>query len=222
MLAALLGKKIGTTQVYDAQGVLHNVTVIQAGPCPVLQVKTPDNDGYHAVQLGFEDVKPSRALKPEIGHAGKVGVKPKKFIREVRLVDGPKDVQPGQTLTVEVFTEVPFVDVIGTTKGKGFAGVMKRHHFGGMPASHGTERKHRSPGSISAHATNRGWGGDIKRGKRMGGRMGNAQCTSRNHRIIAVDKENNLLLVKGSVPGANGGFVFVRASKTAKIKADEK
>ena len=221
MLAALLGRKIGTTQVYDAQGVIHNVTVIQAGPCPVLQVKTPDNDGYHAVQLGFEDVKPSRALKPEIGHAVKAGVKPKKFIREVRLTNGPKDVQPGQTLTVEIFAEVPFVDVVGTSKGKGFAGVMKRHLFGGLPASHGTERKHRSPGSISAHATNRGWGGDIKRGKRMAGRMGNVQCTSRNHKLIAVDKENNLLLVKGPVPGANGGFVFVRASKTARIKVEQ-
>jgi large subunit ribosomal protein L3 len=221
MLAALLGKKIGTTQVYDAQGVIHNVTVIQAGPCPVLQVKTPDNDGYHAVQLGFEDVKPSRALKPEIGHAAKAGAKPKKFIREVRLTADPKDVQPGQTLTVEIFTAVPFVDVVGTSKGKGFAGVMKRYLFAGLPASHGTERKHRSPGSISAHATNRGWGGDIKRGKRMSGRMGNVQCTSRNHKLIAVDKENNLLLVKGPVPGANGGFVFVRASKTARIKVEQ-
>lgn len=222
MLAALLGKKIGTTQVYDAQGVIQNVTVIQAGPCAVLQVKTPDNDGYHAVQLGFEDVKPSRALKPDIGHAAKVGAKPKKFIREVRLTDAAADVQAGQTLTVEIFTEVPYVDVVGTSKGKGTAGVMKRYHFAGMPASHGTERKHRSPGSISAHATNRGWGGDIKRGKRMGGRMGNAQCTSRNHVLVGVDKENNLLLVKGSVPGANGGFVFVRASKTARIKKADK
>ena len=221
MLAALLGKKIGTTQVYDAQGVIHNVTVIQAGPCPVLQVKTPDNDGYHAVRLGFEDVKPSRALKPEIGHAVKAGTKPKKFIREVRLTAEPKDVQLGQTLTVEIFTAVPFVDVVGTSKGKGFAGTMKRHLFAGLPASHGTERKHRSPGSISAHATNRGWGGDIKRGKRMAGRMGHVQSTTRNHKLIAVDKENNLLLVKGPVPGANGGFVFVRASKTARIKTEQ-
>ncbi len=224
MLAALLGKKIGTTQVYDAQGVIHNVTVIQAGPCPILQIKTPDNDGYHAVQLGYEDIKigRDRPLKPEIGHAAKAGTKAKRFVREVRLMAQPTDVQLGQTLTVEQFAEVPFVDVVGTTKGKGTAGVMKRHHFAGMPASHGTERKHRSPGSISAHATNRGWGGDIKRGKRMGGRMGNMQCTSRNHKLVAVDKENNLLLVKGSVPGANGGFVFVRASKTARIKPAKK
>jgi large subunit ribosomal protein L3 len=222
MLAALLGKKIGTTQVYDAQGVIHNVTVIQAGPCCVLQVKTPQTDGYSAVQMGYEDVKPSRALKPEIGHAIKANTKPKKFIREIRLTKPAEDVKIGQTLTVEIFAAVPFVDVVGTTKGKGFAGVMKRYLFAGMPASHGTERKHRSPGSISAHATNRGWGGDIKRGKRMGGRMGNAQCTSRNHRLIGVDKENNLLLVKGPVPGANGGFVFVRSSKTARIKAPVK
>jgi len=222
MQAALLGKKIGTTQVYDAQGVLHNVTVVQAGPCNVLQVKTAKADGYEAVQLGFEDVKPSRALKPDIGHAAKAGAKAKKFIREVRLTAAATDVQVGQLLTVEIFTEVPFVDVVGTTKGKGTAGVMKRHHFAGLCASHGTERKHRSPGSIAAHATNRGWGGDIKRGKRMGGRMGDVQCTSRNHKLIGIDKENNLLLVKGSVPGSNGGFVFVRSSKTARIKAAKK
>lgn len=222
MLAALLGRKIGTTQVYDAQGVIHNVTVVQAGPCNVLQVKTPEVDGYNAVQLGFEDVKASRALKPAIGHAGKAGVKPKKFIREVRLAAAPEGVEVGQTLTVEIFTETVFVDVVGTSKGKGFAGVMKRHNFAGLGASHGTERKHRSPGSIAAHATNRGWGGDIKRGKRMAGRMGNAQCTSRNHKLIGVDKDNNLLLIKGAVPGANGGFVFVRSSKTARIKSAKK
>jgi len=130
----------------------------------------------------------------------------------------------GATLTVEVFEGVPFVDVIGTTKGKGFAGVMKRHHFGGQPASHGTERKHRSPGSIAAHATNRGWGGDIKKGKRMAGHMGNVRCTSRNHKLVSVDKENHLLLIQGSVPGANGGYVMIRASKkagAAKAAADQ-
>jgi large subunit ribosomal protein L3 len=215
MQAAILGKKIGMTQVYDEAGVLHPVTVVQAGPCHVLQVKTADSDGYEAVQLGLEDVKNQRATKPQLGHAGKAGVKAKKFVREVRL-SGPADVEIGSEVKVDTFAEVPFVDVVGTSKGKGFAGVMKRHHFGGQPATHGTERKHRSPGSIGGHATNLGWGGDIKKGKRMAGQMGNERCTSRNHRLIRIDSENNLLLIKGAVPGANGGFVLVRASKTAK------
>jgi large subunit ribosomal protein L3 len=215
MLSALLGKKIGMTQVHDEAGVLHPVTVVQAGPCSVLQVKTVETDGYHAVQIGFEDVKPHRAAKPQIGHAAKSGSAPKRLVRECRL-EGPSDLQVGATLTVAVFEGVRHVDVIGTSKGKGFAGVMKRHHFAGQPASHGTERKHRSPGSISAHATNRGWGGDIKKGKRMAGHMGDVRCTSRNHKLVSVDKENHLLLIQGSVPGANGGFVMVRASKTAR------
>jgi len=215
MQAALLGKKIGMTQVYDANGVLHGVTVVQAGPCSVLQVKTTKTDGYNAVQMGFGDVKPHRATKPQIGHAAEANAGPKKFVRELRTAEEPTDIPPGQTLTVEVFEGVSMVDVIGTTKGKGFAGVMKRYHFGGQPASHGTERKHRSPGSIGSHATSRGAGGDIKKGKKMSGHMGFVRCTSRNHRLIRIDKENNLLLIKGSVPGANGGYVFIRASKTA-------
>jgi len=215
MLPALLGKKIGMTQVYDEQGMIQPVTVVQAGPCSVLQVKTVARDGYDAVQIGFEDVKPHRAAKPAIGHAAKAETGPKRFIREVRLEAGPADVEPGQTLGVAVFEGVGFVDVIGTSKGKGFAGVMKRHRFKGQPASHGTERKHRSPGSIAAHATNRGFGGDIKKGKRMAGHMGSARSTTRNHRLVRIDKENNLLLIKGPVPGASGGYLFIRASKTA-------
>jgi len=217
MLSALLGKKIGMTQVYDEAGAVQPVTVVQAGPCSVLQVKTAETDGYHAVQLGLEDVKPHRASKPQIAHAAKAGASAKKFVREFRLAAAPEGIQAGQTLTVAVFEGISVVDVIGTSKGKGFAGVMKRHHFAGQPASHGTERKHRSPGSIGAHATNRGWGGDIKKGKRMAGHMGSARCTSRNHELVGIDKENNLLLIKGSVPGANGGFVLIRESKTAKI-----
>ncbi|MGA2264861.1 MAG: 50S ribosomal protein L3 [Phycisphaerae bacterium] len=218
MLSALLGKKIGMTQVYDEAGAVHPVTVVQAGPCSVLQVKTAQTDGYDAVQIGFQDVKAHRATQPQIGHAAKANTAPKRFVRECRLA-APTDLAVGATLTVEVFEGVVQVDVIGTTKGKGFAGVMKRHHFAGQPASHGTERKHRSPGSISAHATNRGWGGDIKKGKRMAGHMGHVRCTSRNHKLIGIDKENHLLLIQGSVPGANGGFVLIRASKTAKNKA---
>lgn len=216
MKTAILGTKIGMTQVYDDKGILHPVTVVQAGPCNVLQIKTVETDGYNAVQLGFSDVKPQRAIQPQIGHAAKCGCKPKRYVREVRLMEPASDVQPGQAVTVADFAEVPYVDVIGTTKGKGTAGVMKRHNFKGMPASHGCERKHRSPGAISSHSSNRGTGGKPKRGKRMGGRMGDARCTTRNVRIVRIDAENNLLLVKGAVPGANGGVVFIQASKTVR------
>ena len=217
MLAAILGRKVGMTQVYDGEGRLQPVTVVQAGPCDVLQVKTVGTDGYNAVQMGFEDVKPQRALAPQIGHAAKAGAKPKKFVREVRVKEAPADVAAGQSISVSAFEGVAMVDVIGVSKGKGFQGGMKRHHFGGQCASHGTERKHRSPGSISAHATNRGWGGDIKRGKRMAGHMGDVRSTTRNLKLVGVDKDNNLLLIKGAVPGANGGFVFVCAARTAKV-----
>ena len=217
MLPALLGKKIGMTQVYDDAGVLHPVTVVQAGPCSVLQVKTSETDGYEAVQIGFEDVKPHRAKKPQIGHAARGKLKAKKFVREVRLGEPASDVEEGQELTVEIFDGILHVDVIGQTKGRGFAGVMKRHGFKGQLASHGVERKHRSPGSIASHSSNAGTGPHLKKGKRMAGHMGAVRRTSRNHKLIAVDKENGLLLIKGSLPGANGEVVFVRKSKTARV-----
>ena len=207
------------TQIFDEAGNVQPVTVVQAGPCVVLQVKSVQTDGYDAVQIGYEDVRPQRATKPAVGHAARAGTWPKKVIREVRLAGPAEDIEVGQTLTVEVFQDVAYVDVIGTTKGKGFAGVMKRHNFRGQPASHGTERKHRSPGSISSHGTDLGHGGNIKKGKRMAGHMGAARCTSRNHRLLGVDVENNLLLIKGSLPGANGGYLFIRKSRTAKEKS---
>ncbi len=216
MRPALLGKKIGMTQVYDEAGDIHPVTVIQAGPCTVLQIKTDETDGYDAIQLGFSDVKAHRATRPQIGHAAKANTAPKQFAREVRLDEAVSDLEVGQILSVDSFEEVAHVDVIGTSKGKGFAGGMKRHGFKGQLASHGVERKHRSPGSIASHSSNAGTGPTIKKGKRMAGHMGSARCTSRNHKLVAVDKENNLLLVQGSVPGANGGLVYVRISKTAK------
>jgi len=222
MLTALLGKKIGMTQVYDDAGVLHPVTVVQAGPCPVLQVKTVETDGYDAVQLGFGDVKAHRATRPLIGHAKKAGVKPQKFVREVRLDAPDEDVSPGQSVTVEIFKDIYFVDVTGTSKGKGHAGVMKRYNFGGQGASHGVERKHRSIGSIASHGTNAGTGPKPKKGKRMSGHMGMETTTSRNHRLVVVDSENNLLLIKGSIPGPNGAFVQVRVSKTTKASAQAK
>jgi large subunit ribosomal protein L3 len=215
MLAALIGKKIGMTQVYDEAGVLHPVTVIQAEPNTVLQVKTEETDGYNAVQLGAEDVKPHRSTMPLIGHAAKAGTAPKRFCREVRLVEAP-DVEVGATLDVESFEGVNCVDVVATSKGKGFAGTMKRHNFKGQQASHGVKRKHRSPGSISSHGSDLGGGGNVKKGKRMSGHMGNVRTTTRHHKLVGIDKDNHLLLIKGSVPGANGGMVFVKYSKTAK------
>ena len=218
MYPALIGKKIGMTQVFDEQGAVHPVTVLQAGPCVVLQVKNRSGaDKYDAVQIGLEDLKPQRAGRPAIGHAAKAHTRPKRVVRELRLAEAPQ-AAAGETWTVQAFDGIAYVDVIGTSKGKGFQGVMKRHHFGGQPASHGTERKHRSPGSIGSHGTDRGHGGDIKKGKRMAGHMGHARVTSRNHRLIAVDAENNLLLIKGPLPGPDGGYLFVRKSKTARQK----
>ncbi|MDY6913977.1 MAG: 50S ribosomal protein L3 [Planctomycetota bacterium] len=217
MQAAILGKKIGMTQVYDENGSLQPVTIVQAGPCSVMQVKTAETDGYNAVQLGFEDVKSHRATKPQIGHAAKAGVKPAKLVREIRLAEAADGVEAGQNITVEVFEGIAYVDVVGTTKGKGFAGGMKRHGFKGQPASHGTERKHRAPGSISSHSSNAGTGPKIKKGKRMAGHMGTQRCTARNHKLVGVNKADNVLLIKGSVPGANSGFLIIRQSKTAKI-----
>jgi len=219
MQAALLGRKIGMTQVYDEAGALCPVTVVQAGPCTVTQIKGVESDGYDAVQIGFEALRPHRATRPIIGHAGRAGVKPSRVYREIRLSGPAEDVELGQSLTVETFNDVDWVDVTATTKGKGFAGTMKRHNFRGLGASHGVERKHRSPGSISSHGNQLGSSGGPKKGKRMAGQMGNVRCTSRNHKLVAVDAENHLLLIKGAVPGPNGELVFVKTSKTKQSAA---
>lgn len=214
-MTMLLGKKVGMTQVYDDAGRLIPVTVIQVGPCTVTQVKTSEADGYNAVQLGFEDVKPSRRTEAQVGHARKAKTDPKRFVREWRLpakVEAPY--KAGDSITVKVFEGIASVDVVGTSKGKGFAGPMKRYGFKGFPASHGTERKHRAPGSISSHAMNAGMGGGCKKGKRMGGHMGDAQVTSKNHKLMAIDEENNLLIVKGAIPGPAGGYCVVKKAKS--------
>ena len=213
-MAMLLGKKVGMTQVYNQAGKLLPVTVIQAGPCPVLQVKSKETDGYNAVQMGFDDIKKSRAIQSAEGHAKKANTAAKRFIREMRLAESEQtQYKPGDAITVSVFAENNFVDVVGVSKGKGFQGCMKRHKFAGIPNSHGTERKHRSPGSIAGYGTDRGHGGDIKKGKRMAGHMGHARITSKNHMVVSVDAENNLLVVKGSVPGPQGSFVVVRSAR---------
>jgi large subunit ribosomal protein L3 len=214
MTPAILGRKVGMTQVYDPEGQVVPVTVIQAGPCTVLQIKTAETDGYEAVQLGYLDAKPHCSTKPMIGHCQRAGTGPKRWVGEVRLGE-PTEVKPGDVVTVEVFESqsVQFVDVVGTTKGRGFTGGVKRFGFGGQPASHGTERKHRSPGGIGAHA-DRGRGRNVKKGKHMAGHYGVDRRTSKNHRLVAVDKENHLMLVKGSIPGPPGGYVLVKRAKS--------
>ena len=225
LLAAILGRKIGMTRIYDSAGTVVPVTVVQAGPCVVTQVKTEDGkDGYNAVQLGFEDVKERRSTKPLVGHCRKTGqTSPKRFFREIRLQVKPT-VLAGATVDVSIFDAIKWVDVVGTSKGKGFQGVMKRWNFGGQPGSHGTERKHRSPGSIGGGQGTRGHGRGIKKGKKMAGHLGVEQVTTRNLALVGVDKEKHLLLIRGTVPGANGGVVFVRQAKTimpvaAEVKA---
>lgn len=212
MLPAILGRKIGMTQIFDPSGQRVPVTIVKAGPCVVLQVKKSDGkDRYNSVQLGFDDVKPHRSTMAAIGHSRAAKTAPKKFIREIRLVD-PTDKAVGDVVTVELFSaaEVKWVDVIGTSKGKGFQGAMGRWGFGGQPASHGTERKHRSPGSISSRAAMRGQSGAIKKGKKMAGHEGDAPRTIQSQALVGVDAENHILLIRGAVPGGKGAYVVVR------------
>ena len=213
MMPGLLGTKIGMTRVVVERGVVEPVTVVKAGPCVVLQVKSVGTDGYDAVQLGYEDAAPHRSTMPMIGHAARASTGPKRFVRELRLT-GPATVSQGDVLTVEQFVDakVEHVDVSGSTKGKGFAGVMKRHGFGGKEATHGVERKHRSPGSIGGHAA-LGTGRGVKKGKRMAGHMGNCRVTTKNHELVSIDEEKNLLVLKGSVPGPAGGYCVVRTAQ---------
>ena len=212
MSKTLLGKKVGMSRYFLEDGTNIPVTIVEVGPCVVTQVKTEEAEGYNAIQMGFEDVRPGRATMPIIGHDAKAGTAPKRFHREVH-VDDLGDIEAGQTLDVSIFEDVMFVDVIGTSKGKGFAGGMKRHNFKGLEASHGVTRAHRRPGSINGHATNLGTGPKPKKGKRMPGHMGNKQITCRSLPVVQIDSERNLLLLKGSVPGPNTGMVIIREAK---------
>ena len=214
-IAAILGRKVGMTRVYDEKGTSVPVTVVQAGPCIVTQVKTADGkDGYNAIQLGFEEIKERRSTKPLVGHCKKTGqTTPKRVFREVRLTAKPT-LAAGATVDVTIFDLIKYVDVVGISKGKGFQGVMKRWNFGGQPGSHGTERKHRSPGGIGGGQGTRGHGRAIRLGKKMAGHLGDERVTAKNLAVVGVDKEKHLILVKGTVPGANGGLVFVREAKT--------
>nr|WP_274376844.1 50S ribosomal protein L3 [Acidothermus cellulolyticus] len=214
-MKGLLGEKLGMTQVFDESGRVIPVTVVRAGPCVVTQVRTPDRDGYSAVQLGYGAVDPRRVNKPLAGHFRAAGVTPRRYLAEVRTGDAA-EYTVGQEVTVEIFTPGQRVDVAGVSKGKGFAGLMKRHNFRGLPDSHGTERKHRSPGSIGACATP----GRVFKGLRMAGRMGGRRVTVQNLAVQAVKPEENLLLLQGAVPGPNGGLVYVRTAAKGKANRD--
>ena len=206
-MKGILGTKLGMTQVFDEQNRVVPVTVVKAGPNVVTQVRTQEKDGYKAVQLAFGAVDPRKVNKPRTGHFDKAGVTPRRFLAELRTTDA-ETYEVGQEITAEVFEAGIKVDVTGKSKGKGFAGVMKRHNFKGLGAGHGTQRKHRSPGSIGGCATP----GRVFKGLRMAGRMGNERVTTQNLTVHAVDAEKGLLLIKGAVPGPNGGLVLVRTA----------
>ena len=205
----ILGAKLGMTQIWDNNRVVP-VTVVQAGPCVVTQVRTPDRDGYSAVQLAYGAVNPRKVNKPETGHFAKASVAPRRHLVELRTTDATT-YELGQEVTVGTFAAGQPIDVTGKTKGKGFAGVMKRHGFGGLKASHGVERKHRSPGSVGACATP----GRVFKGVRMAGRMGGVRYTAQGLTIQSVDPEQNLILVRGAIPGPKGGLVLIRTAAKA-------
>ncbi len=202
-MKGILGEKLGMTQIFTEDGRALPVTVIQAGPCRVVQVKTPERDGYAAVQLGYAER--AGAKKPMVGHFAKAGVEPQRYVVELRTDEA---YEAGQEIKVDIFAAGERADVVGVSKGKGFAGTMKRHGFSGLSASHGTEKKHRSPGAISACATP----SRVFRGTRMAGQMGNERVTVLNLEVVESDAERGLLLLRGAVPGPNGGLVMVRSS----------
>lgn len=203
---ALLGTKLGMTQIWDENGVLRPVTVVRVDTNVVTQLRTVENDGYEAVQLAFGELKENKVTKPMAGHFAKAGVSPRRHVAEIRTsVEG---LELGQELTAEVFADGELVDVTGTTKGKGFAGVMKRHGFKGVGASHGQHKNHRKPGSIGGAS----YPARVFKGMRMAGRMGAARHTTLNLTIQGVDAENNVLLIKGAIPGPKGGVVLVRTA----------
>lgn len=206
-IKGVLGEKLGMTQVFDENNRVIPVTVVKAGPCVVTQVRTPETDGYSAVQLGYGAIDPRKVNKPETGHFAKAGLTPRRHLVELRTTDA-SEYEIGQELGPDVFEAGASVDVVGTSKGKGTAGVMKRHGFSGLGASHGTQRKHRSPGSIGGCATP----GRVFKGLRMAGRMGNARTTVLNLLVHKVDADKGLLLIKGAIPGPNGGLVLVRSA----------
>jgi large subunit ribosomal protein L3 len=207
MLKGLIGKKIGMTQVFDEQGVAHPVTIIEAGPCYITQVRTPEKEGYSAVQLGFGELHPKRLTGGELGHLKAKEIPPLRFLREFR--SKKVDMTVGDKVTVETFVIGERVDVIGTSKGKGFAGVVKRHHFRGQPKTHGASDRTRAPGSSGATTTP----GRVYRGTRRSGRMGNDRVTVQGLKVVLVDAERNLLGLHGAVPGPKGGVIMIKEAR---------
>jgi len=203
----VLGEKLGMTQIWDDNNRVVPVTVIKAGPCVVTQVRSPEVDGYSAVQLGYGNVEARKLNKPELGHLAKSGTAPKRYLVEIRT-DDASEYELGQEVTAEIFETGQEVDVTGTTKGKGYSGVMKRHGFAGLKASHGVQRKHRSPGSIGGCATP----GRVFKGLRMAGRDGVERKTVQNIKIAAIDADKGLVLLKGAVPGPKGSLVLIRSA----------
>jgi large subunit ribosomal protein L3 len=206
-VTGVLGTKLGMTQVFDENNRVVPVTVVQVGPNVVTQVRTPETDGYTAVQLAYGAIDPRKVNKPRTGHFAKAGATPRRHLVELRTSDAG-EYTVGQEITAEVFDSGALVDVVGTSKGKGTAGVMKRHGFKGLGASHGTQRKHRSPGSIGGCATP----GRVFKGLRMAGRMGNVRTTTQSLKVHRVDADNGLLLIKGAVPGPRGGLLLVKTA----------
>ena len=211
MVTGLIGKKVGMTQLFDADGTVHPATVLKAGPCVVAQVKTAQGDGYEAVQLGLVEAKPTKENKPTQGHFKKSGVPPTRVRREVKVKDGGDPVKLGDQVNVSIFANGDRVDVIGTGRGKGYQGVVKRHHFGGGAATHGS-MFHRAPGSIGASS----FPSRVVKGMRAAGRMGGARTTIHNLKVLRVDPDNHILVVEGGIPGAPSAYVIVRKAVKAK------
>ena len=206
MQVGLLGRKVGMTQIFEPNGIAVPITVVECGPCTVLQVRTMERDGYHAVQLGFDDKKRKSATQAERGHAKKADAEPKRYVREIRQAAAIEDVVAGAILAVNVFDDIKMVDVTGTSKGRGFTGVIKRHGFKGLRATHGVKRMHRHPGSSGPSADP----ARTRKGIKKPGQHGNTRVTVRNLTVVRVDHENNLILLRGAVPGPNGGYLTVR------------
>ncbi|MEJ4112869.1 50S ribosomal protein L3 [Corynebacterium kroppenstedtii] len=206
-IKGILGTKLGMTQVFDEDNRVVPVTVVEAGPCVVTQIRTQEKDGYNAIQIAYGDIDPRKVNKPQSGHFAKAGVTPRRYVAEIRM-DDVSGYEIGQDVTVDLFGDVKFVDVTGTTRGHGYAGAMKRHGFAGQGAAHGNQAAHRRVGGIGACATP----GRVFKGTRMAGRMGNNRVTTQNLKLFKVDADSNLLLIKGAVPGIRGGLVTVKTA----------
>lgn len=206
-IKGILGTKLGMTQVFDEDNRVVPVTVVEAGPCVVTQIRTVETDGYNAIQIAYGEIDPRKAKKPQVGHAKKAGATPRRHVAEIRM-DDVSGYELGQDVTVDIFEDVNLVDVTGTTKGKGYAGAMKRHGFAGQGAAHGNQAAHRRVGGIGACATP----GRVFKGTRMAGRMGQDRVTTQNLKVQRIDAEANLILIKGAIPGNRGGLVTVKTA----------